>query len=71
MPERGFRRLELSWQLSDCREECGLQRAIVAALAERAAVQRGCRVNCTWGEPSGQLHEPHDASNKDARQGWG
>ena len=30
---------------------------------ERPAVQRGRMVNCTWGEPSDQLHERHDASD--------
>jgi GST-like protein len=29
----------------------------------REAVQRGKMVNRTWGEPSGQLHERHDASD--------
>ena len=29
-------------------------------IAERPAVQRGCRVNRTWGEPEGQLRERHD-----------
>jgi GST-like protein len=32
-------------------------------IAARAAVQRGRKVNCAWGEPSGQLHERHDASD--------
>jgi GST-like protein len=31
------------------------------AIAARPAVQRGRKVNCTWGELSGQLHERHDA----------
>jgi len=30
---------------------------------QRPAVQRGCMVNRAWGEPSGQLHERHDASD--------
>lgn len=30
-------------------------------IAQRPAVQRGRMVNCTWGEPSQQLHERHDA----------
>ena len=29
----------------------------------RPAVQRGRMVNRTWGEPSEQLHERHDASD--------
>lgn len=33
------------------------------AIATRPAVQRGRKVNCTWGEPSAQLHERHDASD--------
>ncbi len=33
------------------------------AIAARPAVQRGRKVNCTWGEPSAQLHERHDASD--------
>jgi GST-like protein len=33
------------------------------AIAERPAVQRGRMVNRAWGEPSGQLHERHDASD--------
>ncbi|MGH1352111.1 MAG: glutathione-dependent disulfide-bond oxidoreductase [Methyloligellaceae bacterium] len=32
-------------------------------IAERDAVKRGIMVNRTWGEPSGQLHERHDASD--------
>jgi GST-like protein len=32
-------------------------------IAERPAVQRGRMVNRTWGEPSEQLHERHDASD--------
>ncbi len=34
-----------------------------AAIANRPAVQRGRMVNRTWGEPSGQLHERHDAGD--------
>lgn len=30
-------------------------------IAQRPAVQRGLMVNCTWGKPSRQLHERHDA----------
>ena len=30
---------------------------------KRPAVQRGRKVNCTSGEPSGQFHERHDASD--------
>jgi GST-like protein len=33
------------------------------AIGARPAVQRGRKVNCAWGEPSGQLHERHDASD--------
>jgi GST-like protein len=32
-------------------------------IAERPAVKRGRMVNRTWGEPSEQLHERHDASD--------
>lgn len=32
-------------------------------IGERPAVQRGRMVNRTWGEPSEQLHERHDASD--------
>lgn len=34
-----------------------------AEIAQRPAVQRGRMVNRTWGEPAGQLHERHDASD--------
>ena len=33
------------------------------AIAARPAAKRGRMVNCAWGEPSGQLHERHDASD--------
>jgi GST-like protein len=33
----------------------------------RPAVQRGCMVNRSWGEPQGQLRERHDASDFDLR----
>ena len=33
------------------------------AIAKRPAVRRGRMVNRTWGEPSSQLHERHDASD--------
>jgi GST-like protein len=33
------------------------------AIAKRPAVQRGRMVNRTWGEPSSQLHERHEASD--------
>jgi GSH-dependent disulfide-bond oxidoreductase len=33
------------------------------AIARRPAVKRGRMVNRTWGEPSSQLHERHDASD--------
>ncbi len=36
-------------------------------IAARPAVQRGRMVNRTWGEPSSQLHERHDASDFDNR----
>ena len=32
-------------------------------IAERPAAQRGRKVNRTWGEPSDQLHERHDATD--------
>jgi GSH-dependent disulfide-bond oxidoreductase len=38
-----------------------------AAIAQRAAVQRGRKVNCAWGEPSDQLHERHDAGDFDTK----
>ena len=34
-------------------------------IAQRLAVQRGRMVNRTWGEPSSQLHERHDAGDFD------
>jgi GST-like protein len=37
------------------------------AIAARPAVQRGRKVNCTWGELSDQLHERHDAGDFDTR----
>ena len=36
-------------------------------LMARPAVKRGRMVNRTWGEPSEQLHERHDASDFDTR----
>ena len=36
-------------------------------IARRPAVQRGRMVNRTWGQPSSQLHERHDASDFDTR----
>src|SRR5512139_332707 len=36
-------------------------------IAQRAAVKRGRMVNRTWGQPSSQLHERHDASDFDTR----
>ncbi|WP_426210391.1 glutathione-dependent disulfide-bond oxidoreductase [Pseudomonas sp. TWR2-1-1] len=36
------------------------------AIEARPAVQRGRRVNCTWGDPSQQLPERHEASDFDA-----
>ncbi|MDM7861169.1 glutathione-dependent disulfide-bond oxidoreductase [Alteromonas sp. ASW11-36] len=32
-------------------------------IAERPAVKRGKKVNRSWGDPKGQLHERHDASD--------
>lgn len=32
-------------------------------IAEREAVKRGRKVNCTWGDPENQLHERHEASD--------
>ena len=37
------------------------------AIAARPAVKRGRMVNRTFGEPSEQLHERHDASDFDTR----
>jgi GST-like protein len=37
------------------------------AVAQRAGVQRGRMVNRTWGQPSTQLHERHDASDFELR----
>ena len=36
-------------------------------IAQRPAVQRGRMVTRTWGEPSRQLHERHDASDFDTK----
>ncbi|MBC7728415.1 MAG: glutathione-dependent disulfide-bond oxidoreductase [Microbacteriaceae bacterium] len=36
-------------------------------IAARVAVQRGRMVNRTWGEPSSQLHERHEASDFDSK----
>ena len=36
-------------------------------IARRPAVRRGRMVNRTWGQPSSQLHERHDASDFDSR----
>ncbi len=36
-------------------------------IAMRPAVQRGRKVNRTWGEPSSQLHERHEASDFETR----
>ena len=36
-------------------------------IARRPAVQRGRMVNRTWGEPSSQLHERHDAGDFDTQ----
>ncbi|WP_406828976.1 glutathione-dependent disulfide-bond oxidoreductase [Microbulbifer sp. ARAS458-1] len=39
----------------------------VDEVGERPAVKRGSMVNRTWGEPSEQLHERHDASDFELR----
>jgi len=36
-------------------------------IAARPAVRRGRMVNCTWGDPAGQLHERHDAGDFEHR----
>ena len=36
-------------------------------IAQRPAVRRGRMVNRTWGQPSSQLHERHDAADFDTR----
>ena len=36
-------------------------------IAKRPAVQRGRKVNRTWGDPASQLHERHDASDFDTK----
>ena len=36
-------------------------------IVQRPAVQRGRKVNRTWGEPASQLHERHDASDFDTK----
>ena len=36
-------------------------------IAERPAVKRGMMVNRAWGDPAGQLHERHDASDFETR----
>jgi len=36
-------------------------------IEQRPAVQRGKKVNCTWGKPENQLHERHDASDFDLK----
>ena len=35
----------------------------INAIGARPAVQRGSKVNRTWGAPADQLHERHDASD--------
>jgi GST-like protein len=37
------------------------------AISQRPAVQRGRKVNCTWGQPSDQLYERHDAGDFDTK----
>jgi len=39
----------------------------VADIGARPSVQRGQRVNRTWGDPSSQLHERHDAGDFDTK----
>jgi GST-like protein len=36
-------------------------------IGARPAVKRGRMVNCAWGDPAGQLHERHDASDFELR----
>lgn len=36
-------------------------------IAQRPAVQRGRKVNRTWGDPASQLHERHDARDFDTK----
>jgi GSH-dependent disulfide-bond oxidoreductase len=36
-------------------------------IAQRPPVKRGRMVNRTWGQPSSQLHERHDAGDFDTR----
>ena len=36
-------------------------------IAQRPAVKKGRMVNCAWGDPAGQLHERHDASDFETR----
>ena len=38
-----------------------------AAIGDRPAVKRGQMVNRVWGDPAGQLHERHDASDFETR----
>jgi GSH-dependent disulfide-bond oxidoreductase len=38
-----------------------------AAIALRPAARRGRMVNCLWGDPSGQLHERHEAGDFETR----
>ena len=38
-----------------------------SAIAKRPAAQRGRMVNRTWGEPSSQLHERHEAGDFDSK----
>jgi GSH-dependent disulfide-bond oxidoreductase len=37
------------------------------SIAQRPAVQRGRMVNRTWGQPSSQLHERHEAGDFDTK----
>ncbi|MBN8432418.1 glutathione-dependent disulfide-bond oxidoreductase [Microbulbifer salipaludis] len=39
----------------------------VDEIGERPAAKRGAMVNRTWGDPAGQLHERHDASDFELR----
>ncbi len=68
----GWRRAGFTARASFCQvqEYTHVQRW-TDAIAARPAVLRGRKVNCAWGEPSGQLHERHDAErfrHKDAGQ---
>tara|TARA_R110001583_G_scaffold67037_1_gene192118 strand:+ start:40459 stop:41334 length:876 start_codon:yes stop_codon:yes gene_type:complete len=48
-------------------ESYGNLRRWAEEICQRPAVQRGRKVNRTWGKPSEQLHERHDASDFELR----